>query len=148
MYPANYLALFPPFPLDNRVFVAMSFAPQFENRWTNVIAPAITSVTWGGKPLIPFRVDQRTISDSILTEILNGIGRCRMFFADISTIGILEGRPMRNANVMYEVGIAHAVRMPSEVVLFRSDNHELNFDVTNVRVNYYEPDGRSSPPLR
>ena len=141
MYPANYFALFPPFPLDHRTFVAMSFAPQFEKRWKTVIEPAIRSVLLNNQPLNPVRVDQRTINDSILTEILGGIGHCRLFFADVSTIGYLDRQPIRNSNVMYEVGLAQAVRSPAEVVLFRSDRDQLLFDVSNVRVNEYDPDG-------
>jgi hypothetical protein len=41
---------------------------------------------------------------------------------------------------MYEVGLAHAVRLPEEVILFRSDNDSLMFDLANIRVNYYDPD--------
>jgi hypothetical protein len=48
--------------------------------------------------------------------------------------------PVRNTNVMYEVGIAHSVRLPEEVLLFRSDDDRLPFDVANVRVNDYAPD--------
>jgi hypothetical protein len=48
----------------------------------------------------------------------------------------------RNANVMYEVGIAHATRLPEEVLLFRSDDDRLLFDGANVRVNKYAPDER------
>jgi hypothetical protein len=41
---------------------------------------------------------------------------------------------------MYEVGIAHATRQPEEVLLFRSDNDEVLFDVANVRLNRYTPE--------
>src|SRR5207249_9896684 len=44
--------------------------------------------------------------------------------------------------VMYEVGLAHAVRQPPEVLLFRSDDERLLFDVANVRVNRYDPDSQ------
>ncbi len=77
----------------------------------------------------------RVTSDSILTEILDGIGRCRAFLADISLIGEIENTPIRNANVLYEVGLAHAVRLPQEVLLFRSDDRPLMFDMANIRVN-------------
>lgn len=40
VYPQNLFALYPPFPRYNTVFVAMSFAPQFANRWARVISPA------------------------------------------------------------------------------------------------------------
>jgi hypothetical protein len=140
MYPSNFYSLFPPFPRENTCFVAMSFAPQFELRWNRVIKPAIEAVLVNGVPLRSVRVDQRTINDSILTEILTGIGQCRVVFADVTSLGRVDGRPVRNGNVMYEVGIAHAVRSPAEVVLFRSDDDPLLFDVANVRVNSYDPD--------
>lgn len=142
MYPANYFGLFPPFPRQDTVFVAMSFDPRFDQRWSVVIEPGIRNVQVNGKNLEPVRVDARRISDSILTEILSGISSSRLFLADVTTLGRMDGRPIRNGNVMYEVGIAHAVRLPEEVLLFRSDSDSLLFDVANVRVNSYSPDER------
>lgn len=142
MYPANYFGLFPPFPRQDTVFVAMSFDPRFEQRWLEVIGPGIRKIQVAGKNLEPLRVDARRISDSILTEILSGITSSRLFLADVTTWGRTDGRPIRNGNVMYEVGIAHAVRLPEEVLLFRSDRDALLFDVANVRVNSYSPEER------
>lgn len=143
MYPLNFFSLFPPFPRENKVFVAMDFDSRFDKHWTYVIAPGVCSVKVNGAALEPYRVDVRRVSDSILTEILTGISNCCLFFADITTIGRLDGRPIRNGNVMYEVGIAHAVRLAEEVILFRSDNDHLLFDLANIRVNEYEPDHRA-----
>ena len=140
MYPAHFLALFPPFPREDKVFVAMSFDARFDSRWKGVIAPAIQSVQVNGKRLEPHRVDTRTVSDSILTEILSGISASRLVLADITTIGLLDGRPVRNGNVMYELGIAQAVRLPEEVLIFRSDADTLLFDTSTIRVNTYAPD--------
>ena len=42
--------------------------------------------------------------------------------------------------MLYEVGIAHAIRLPEEVTLLRSDSDQLIFDITNIRVNSYRPD--------
>lgn len=141
MYPNTYLSLFPPFPRDNRVFVAMSFHPRFDARWDKVLVPAIKRVKVAGTALEPYRVDIRKASDSVLTEILEGISRCRFFLADITFIGKLDDLPIRNGNVLYEVGLAHAVRLPEEVALLRSDKEELLFDVMNIRVLEYDPDG-------
>jgi hypothetical protein len=140
MFPSVFFNLFPPFPHDNKVFVAMSFDSIFDRRWNEVIAPAIKRVEFNGTRLEPLRVDARRVSDSIITEILTGISRSKLILADISTVDQLEGKSFRNGNVMYEVGLAHAVRMPEEVLLFRSDRDPLVFDMANVRVNYYEPD--------
>jgi hypothetical protein len=140
MFPRNYFGLFPPFPRDNKVFVAMSFDERFRPRWEDVIAPAIQNVALNGVPLEPDRVDARKISDSILTEILSGITNDRLILADVTSVGQVDGRPIRNGNVMYEVGLAHSVRLPEEVLIFRSDSDHLLFDVANVRVNFYDPD--------
>lgn len=118
----------------------MSFDPRFDVRWRDVIAPAVRRIGVNDKRLEPVRVDTRNISDSILTEILSGVANSRLVFADITTIGYLDGKPMRNGNVMYEVGLAHAVRLPEEVILFRSDEDPLLFDTSTIRVNYYLPD--------
>ena len=140
MYPKHYIGLFPPFPRNNRVFVAMSFDEQFNDRWENVLVPAIESQKVDGTSLKPHRVDTKHISDSILTEILGGILNDQLIIADVTATAWIDKRPVRNGNVMYEVGIAHATRLPEEVLLFRSDSGELLFDISNVRVNSYDPD--------
>ena len=141
MYPNTFFSLFPPFPRNNKVFVAMSFDKRFDARWENVIKPAIARVAINTDRLEAQRVDARVVSDSILTEILSGIANAKLVFADITMLNKLDDTPIRNANVLYEVGIAHAVRLPEEVILFRSDSEKLLFDTSNVRVNSYDPDG-------
>ncbi|MBN1461588.1 MAG: hypothetical protein JXA57_18820 [Armatimonadetes bacterium] len=140
MFPSTFFGLFPPFPRDNRAFVAMSFDGKFRRRYDQVIAPALRNVGRNGVRLEPFRVDAKAFSDSILTEILDGVARCRVFVADVTAVGKLKGKPERNANVLYEVGLAHAVRLPEEIVILRSDDFELLFDIANVRVLRYDPD--------
>lgn len=144
MYPGELLNLFPPFPRNNIVFVAMSFDPVFTPRWENVIEPAISSTEYNGKKLTGHRIDLTKKSDSIITEIVLNISQCRLVFADISTIGHLDigsgkKRAIRNGNVLYEVGIAHAARLAEEVILVRSDDDPLDFDVSGVRVHSYDP---------
>ncbi len=139
MYPRHYFELFPPFPRTNRVFVAMSFSESFRSRWKKAIEPGIRDALGGA--LEPFRVDHRKVSDSILTEITNGIATSKLVLADVTTVCRDEQFTQRNGNVMYEVGLAHALRLPEEVVLFRSDNDPISFDVANIRINFYDPDG-------
>ncbi|WP_422927025.1 hypothetical protein [Singulisphaera sp. PoT] len=142
MYPAHLFNLFPPFPREDKVFVAMCFHPRFDARWKHVIEPAIREIG-----LEPYRVDKGKVNDSILTDITKSISSHRLIFADISAMGSLDtggknSYVVRNGNVMYEVGVAQAVRLPEEVVLFRSDDEELPFDVVNIRVNSYDPDNK------
>ena len=140
MYPAQFFGLFPPFPRNSQVFVAMSFDSSFDRRWTDVLMPAIQAVEFEGNQLIPHRVDLRRVSNSILTEILEGIANCRLVVADVTATGEHSGRPIRNENVFYEVGLAHAFRQAEEVLLLRSDNSPLPFDIANVRIHRYDPD--------
>lgn len=140
MYPANFFELFPPFTRDNRCFVAMSFDDRFLARWTEVIAPAVRATRAAFPDLVPHRIDLGRRGDSILAEILDEVARCRLIIADISTVATVAGRALRNANVLYELGLAHACRLPEEVIVLRSDGDPLPFDVTNVRVHSYCPD--------
>ena len=140
MYPLHYFSAFPAFPTDGRVFVAMNFHPTFASRWENVIAPAVRAIEHVGKRLEPHRLDVSRASDAMVSEILRGIGRATLVLADISATAVLDGKAVRNANVMYEVGLAHAVRQPQEVVLIRSDNNALDFDIAGVRVHSYDPE--------
>lgn len=135
MYPQQYFKLFPSTPTEPKVFVIMAFDKRHKLRWEKVIQPAIKGVE-----LEPHRVDAGRVSDSILTQILQGIGVSRLVFADVSP---LDGH--RNVNVMYELGIAHATREPTEVVIFRDDNDQLPFDVTNLRVNQYDANPDCNP---
>lgn len=155
MYPADFFNLFPAFPRTDRTFVAMDFGEEFRPRWEHVLAPAIRSIVVNDIPQEPYRVDAGFIGDNILTEILTVVGSCRLVVADVTVIGDVErqragaaeGVPIRNANVLYEVGIAHTVRLPEEVLLFRSDDRPLMFDVAPIRVNRYDPDGNPAGAL-
>jgi hypothetical protein len=140
MYPQRYYELFPAFPVTLDVFVAMSFNDNFNARYANVVKPGIEAVRIGAQPLRSVRVDARVISDSILTDILNGIGKSRIIFVDVTSEGMFDGKAIRNGNVMYELGIAHSTIIPEEVVVFRSDDAPLLFDTANIRVNKYDPD--------
>ncbi len=140
MYPANLFSLFPPFPRENNVFVAMSFEEKYNYRWENVISPAIRNIQVNGKSLEPIIVDDRSISDSILSEILMGISNSRLIFVDITSIGNIDGKAIRSGNVMYELGMAQSIRLAEEVIMFRSDSDRLLFDTSNIRVNKYDPD--------
>jgi hypothetical protein len=148
VYPATFFGLFPPFPRDLQAFVAMSFDPHFDARWVTVLKRGLELVLVKGQPLEAHRLDLAMAGDSVLTGVLEKIGRCQVVVADISSHGVLDGRPVRNENVFYEVALAHAVRLPEEVVLFRSDRDPLAFDISNVRVHQYDPDSDPATACR
>jgi len=140
MYPMNLFAMFPPFPRKDKVFVAMSFDERFDYRWEKVIQPAVQRVARKENRFNAVRIDHSKISDSIMTRILFEISEARLILADISSIGKVGEKRVRNGNVMYEVGLAHAVRLPEEVILIRSDKDDLLFDVQGIKVHEYSPD--------
>ncbi len=45
---------------------------------------------------------------------------------------------------MWEIGVAHAFRQPSEVILLRSDDVRLLFDIGPIRVHKYDPTQREA----
>ncbi|MER0203059.1 MAG: hypothetical protein DU480_04205 [Nitrosomonas sp.] len=129
----------------DQVFVAMSFDSRFSSRYEEVIRPAIEDQMIAGYKLIAHRVDNSKTGDSILTEIINGISHARLVLADVSIVD--EGRytqePVRNGNVMYEVGVALACRTPSEVLLIRDDSKKFLFDVStipHIQIDFSAPD--------
>ena len=112
----------------------MSFAPEYEVRYRDVIKPAIESLMVKGQMLQAYRVDISKSGDSILTDIMEGIAHSQMIVADLSAIGrdSKSGHSYRNGNVMYEVGIALACRQSEEVLLVRDDEDRFLFDVSTV----------------
>ena len=139
MHPhAFYSSLFSP-EERNEIFVIMSFADEFDERWLNVIEPAIREDVG----LTPNRVDDRQSGESIVHDILDGIANSRLVLADITSSRMVDRNgqdwPQRNANVMWEVGVAHVMRLPDEVLMIRSDSDESIFDLTQFRAFPYDP---------
>ena len=134
MHPNSYLRTFWRKEVRPEVFVAMSFAGALQQRFEDVIRPAIESIVHRGRKLKANRVDLSQTGDSILTDIVDGIAHSELVLADVSTIGYdaKTGDPYRNGNVMYEVGIALACRHSAEVLLIRDDAHKFLFDVSTV----------------
>ena len=60
-------------------------------------ARGIREISINGQPRDVNRVKTRTISDYILTEILEGVGQGLLVFADITTLAMENGGPPRNA---------------------------------------------------
>lgn len=134
MHPQTFLKTFWRMELRPQVFVAMSFAPQYQRRFDEVIAPAVRELTVNGVRLKPQRVDISKSGDSILTDISDGIAHSRLVLADVSSIGTdsVTGERYRNGNVMYEVGLALSCRHPTDVLLVRDDRDRFLFDVSTI----------------
>jgi hypothetical protein len=112
----------------------MSFEARFDERYHTIIKPAIEAEPILGLTLKAYRVDNSKTGDSILSEIVDGVAHSRIVLADVSVID--EGRytqvPIRNGNVMDEVGLALACRTSSDVLLIRDDSKSFLFDVSTI----------------
>ncbi|MCA9089222.1 MAG: hypothetical protein KDA90_11395, partial [Planctomycetaceae bacterium] len=145
MHPNAFLRTYWRLDLRPQIFVAMSFSSAYDQRFANVIKPAIEAVHINDQPLKAFRVDNSKTGDSILTDILEGIAHSQMVLADVSALGrdAVTGSAYRNGNVMYEIGLALACRQPQEVLLIRDDKERFLFDVSTIphmHLNFGETD--------
>lgn len=118
----------------NEVFIAMSYALRYKSRYIDVFQPAIEAVKYRKSPLRANKVDESKTGDSILTEIVRGICQARLVIADVSDLSEshLNPEPLRSGNVMYELGLAHAVKSPAKVVIVRDDSNKILFDLSSI----------------
>lgn len=137
MHPNAFLKTFWRMELRPQIFVAMDFGPDHQKRFEKVIKPAIESIRINEIPLKAYRVDISQSGDSILTDIVDGIAHSQFVLADVSIIhrDLNTKKPYRNANVMYEVGIALSCRHSSDVLLVHDGidtNERFLFDVSTI----------------
>ncbi|MFZ5638240.1 MAG: nucleoside 2-deoxyribosyltransferase [Pseudomonadota bacterium] len=110
--------------ITNSCFVVMPFASMFDREYTRVIRPAIQSVG-----LECVRGDEIYSEQSIVQDIWKSIRTCRVMVAELSG---------RNPNVMYEVGLAHALGKP--IILLTRKQDDVPFDLKSLRYVYYDTD--------
>src|ERR1019366_7742610 len=76
----------------------------------------------------PVRADADIFATGkIIDQIWRGINAAKVLVAELTT---------RNANVLYELGLAHALKKP--VVLVSSNQLDVPFDLQHIRVIYYD----------
>ncbi len=138
MYPRDFFDTYWRPELRNEIFVAMPFHDEFIDIWTTAIKPAIEEDVVGSYKAN--RVDTTMLSGCIIVDILDGIAHSRVVLADISICNTGAWKNQRNGNVMYEVGIAHALRQVEEVVIIRNDDEQISFDVSGIILNKYNRD--------
>ena len=104
-------------------FVMMPFADPIGGYYALIYEPAIKKAG-----LIPVRADTDIFgTGKIIDQIWSGLNRAKVLVAELTG---------RNPNVLYELGLAHALHKP--VVLVSSNEADVPFDVRHVRVIYYD----------
>ncbi|MFP3869161.1 MAG: hypothetical protein ACLFUU_13590 [Desulfobacteraceae bacterium] len=102
---------------------------DFDAVYKELIAPAIEEAG-----LQPLRADEEMTGGIIHKPMFERLIMCEYAVADLTTA---------NANVFYELGVRHAVRPWSTVLLFGAGGSQLPFDVAPLRALPYNltPEG-------
>ena len=104
-------------------FVMMPFGKPHGDYYSNIYKPAIEKAG-----LRPVRADSEIFgAGKIMDQIWSGVNSARVLVAELTT---------KNANVFYELGLAHALKKP--VVLVSANEQDVPFDLHHIRVIYYD----------
>jgi hypothetical protein len=103
-------------------FVMMPFGVWFDRYYQEIYAPAIKEAGFE-----PVRADELFTTGSVVEQIWDQIVKAKLLLADLSD---------KNANVFYELGLAHAARKP--VVFTASAVEDVPFDLRHLRVIIYD----------
>lgn len=107
--------------VERTAFVLMPFEKQFDLLFEQVLKPALEATG-----LQVLRADSVLDQQSVMRDVVEGIASATLVVADISQV---------NANVYYELGLAHALFKPT--VLLTQDISKVPFDLKGYRVITY-----------
>lgn len=103
-------------------FVMMPFGEWFDRYYQEIYVPAIREAGFE-----PVRADELFNTGSVVEQIWEQIVKSQVLLADLSG---------KNANVFYELGLAHAARKP--VVFAAGQIDDIPFDLRHLRVIVYD----------
>ena len=110
-----------------RAWSVMSFANPVGGYYDSIYKPAIEKAK-----LKADRADADLYgTGKIIDQIWKGITSARVLLAELTN---------RNANVLYELGLAHALHKPVILVCSKANEEDVPFDLRHVRVIYYDKD--------
>lgn len=103
-------------------FVMMPFGAWFDRYYAEIYVPAIKEAGFE-----PVRADELFTTGSVVEQIWEQIEKAKLLLADLTG---------KNANVFYELGLAHAARKP--VVFTAGQVEDVPFDLRHLRVIIYD----------
>src|SRR6185312_9114703 len=109
---------------------AMGRPTNFDAVYQTIIAPAVLKAG-----LDPIRADEERVGGAIHKPMFERLMLCPYAVADVTGA---------NPNVYYELGVRHAMRSNSTVVLF-SEGTMLPFDIAMLRCIPYRVDDKGDP---
>src|ERR1044072_4763865 len=106
---------------EKKCFVLMPFQDKLKEIYSEVYVPVCTS-----NNIHCWRVDEIARPGSITRDIIEGILDADIIIADLTT---------RNANVFYELGIAHATS--NKTIMTAQTTNDVPFDIASYRLIFY-----------
>jgi nucleoside 2-deoxyribosyltransferase len=103
------------------VFVIMPFAEAFDDVYELGIKASVEALGWECQ-----RADEMIHNRDIMCQVCQGIRQARFIIADLTD---------RNANVFYELGMAHALE--KDVILLAQDVGDVPFDLRQMNIVEY-----------
>jgi hypothetical protein len=103
-------------------FILMPFRHPFDRYFEEVFKPAVERAR-----LKPLRADSLFLPSPVMADIWSLIRESTLLIADLTS---------QNANVFYELGLAHAVGKP--VILVSETIEDVPFDLHQLRVLLYD----------
>jgi tetratricopeptide (TPR) repeat protein len=110
-------------PFGKKPALTGSMIIDFDAVYKEMIAPGIEEAD-----LEPIRADEEKVGGVIQKPMFERLALCEYAVADLTTA---------NANVFYELGIRHAIRPRSTVLMFHAESR-LPFDVLDLRAIPYK----------
>src|SRR5262245_57913520 len=108
--------------VKNTCFVVMPFHALFETEYQRVLKPAIE-----GTGLECVRGDEIYSRAAIINDIWQSLRQSRVVVAELSG---------QNPNVMYEIGLAHAIGKP--VIVLTRNQEDVPFDLKGLRYLFHD----------
>jgi hypothetical protein len=106
---------------DKLCFIIMPFTDKLNPIYESIIRPVIKDLK-----LKSLRADEIFTSKPIVDDIWENIKKAKFLIADLTD---------RNANVFYELGLAHALN--KDVILLTQDIDDVPFDLRHYRIIVY-----------
>lgn len=106
------------------VFMLMPFREPYNSIYQTIIRPVIGSLN-----LTIRRGDEfSSVNNVVINDVWAAINGCKLVLADITEV---------NANVFYELGIAHTLGKPTLLLTQATDADAVPFDVRHLRYTRY-----------
>lgn len=107
-----------------RAFVIMPFDQEFDAVYTDLIAKPLTDAGF-----LVQRADDVDTRQNVLVDVVRGIADADLVVADLTAA---------NPNVFYELGLAHAMGVPTVLIAHQESADDIPFDLRQYRTEFYD----------